>query len=142
MKEMMKKTALIIVATLLISFVSNAQNNVKSTNQINSIIKTWYESPSESKNDIVVFKTTKHVNVPGVDVMGMEYSKLILNSDNSCELDFGKWCSNHQNHLKGTWSKPTPTTVVLDFGNEGCKSELKIISFSNDEVKFQIKEIK
>lgn len=128
--------------TLLFSLTSKAQNNAKSTNQINPIIKTWYESPTENKGDILVFKTTKHVNVPGVDVMGMEYTTLTLSADKTCKLDFGQWCSNHKNHLQGSWSFLNENTVILNFGSEGCTTEMTIVSSSKDELKVQIKETK
>ncbi len=138
----MKRLTLTIIATLIFVFVSNAQNNGKTNNGVNTLINTWYESPHDSKGDVIVFKTTQYVNVPGVDVIGMEYSKLTLGKANACELDFSKWCSNHQNHLKGSWNNTAPNKIVLNFGNDGCPSELTVISVTANELKVTVKELK
>ncbi|MCC6683875.1 MAG: hypothetical protein IT247_02275 [Bacteroidia bacterium] len=129
---------LIIAVIILFVTAASAQNN-KAANQSGSVVGVWYESPADSKGNVMVFKTTKHVNVPGVDVIGMEYSKLVLNSNNTCVLDFGKWCSNKVNHLEGSWSSPKGDKILLNFGNNGCNLELKVISLGED-LRVEIKE--
>lgn len=137
----MKKVKLIIAVFVLFVTAASAQNN-KTANQSSSVAGIWYESPADSKDNVVVFKTTKHVNVPGVDVVGMEYSKLTLNSDNTCVLDFGKWCTNHANHLEGNWTLSASKEIVLNFGSNGCPSVLKVVSSSSKELKVEVKESK
>ena len=131
----------ILTSVLGLSFYIKGQtkNNIQLPNS--DLIKTWYESPHENSGDTTVFRSTKYVKITGVDSHAFEFCILSFNNPIEFSVQYWNWCPavNYENN--GIWSQPVSGKLILDFGINKCKCEIKLISLSADKLKAVIKEI-
>lgn len=128
----MKKNNLhFLLFFLVFGFLAKAQTN--------SITKRWYEAPESSKGDTICFKTTPHVLGANEDP-AYHWSDFTVNTNNTFDIAYWRWCPTGNYTYNGTWSSPSVTKLIFDFGAGKCKCEMQIVSVTATELKAIIKE--
>jgi hypothetical protein len=107
--------------------------------QTSSITKHWYEAPENAKGDTISFKTTPHV-LGANDDPAYHWSDFTVNTNNTFDIAYWRWCPTGNYAYNGTWSNPTPGKIIFDFGAGKCKCEMQIISVTATELKAILKE--
>jgi hypothetical protein len=120
-----------LLVFLVCGFLVNAQTS--------SIAKHWYEAPESSNGDTISFKTTAHVLSANEDP-AYAWSEFTLNSNNSFDIKYWRWCPSGNYSYSGFWLTLPNTNVRLDFGTGKCKCEMQIISTTATELKAIVKE--
>jgi hypothetical protein len=138
----MKKIKTLIITLSLImvgSFIQAQKNAALTEEQKGFLLKTWYQVPQESSGDVLTFSLTKHVNVPGVDVTGFEYSKLVFSNATDFSVEYWTKCSGNINSASGKWNYSNGSSVQLSFDSGKCKNTLTILEVTNNKLKVQVK---
>lgn len=120
-----------LLAFLMCSFFATAQTNL--------LLQRWYEAPESSKGDTVFFKTTPHVLGPNEDP-AYAWSDFTMNTNNTFDIKYWRWCPNGNYAYMGTWSSPLANRIIFDFGPGKCKCDMQIVSVNATELKAIIKE--
>jgi hypothetical protein len=134
------KTLIVTLSLLMIgSFMQAQKNAALSEQQKGYLLNTWYQLSQESSGDILTFTLTKHVNVPGVDVTGFEYSKLVFSNATDFSVEYWTKCSANINFASGKWNYSNGSSVQLNFDSGKCKNTLTILEITNNKLKVQVK---
>lgn len=121
----------ILLAFLVLGFFTKAQTS--------AITKRWYEAPESTKGDTISFKTTAHVLGANEDP-AYHWSDITLNTNNTFDILYWRWCPGGNYAYNGAWSAPTTGKLIFDFGAGKCKCEMQIISVTPTELRAIIKE--
>ena len=137
----MKTGSVITVLILLIAPVlSRAQVKNELTNdEKKSLTSSWYESPRESKGNVITFRLEKHKFESGIDLVGYENSEIIIKKDQTFSVALWKWCPNSNEVSTGKWTL-TDDQMTMNFSTKTCQCEIKILELAKDKLKVEIKK--
>lgn len=135
------KTILIAASLVMTGSLMKAQKNAGLTAQQKTyMLNTWYESPQESKGDTITFRTAKHVNVPGVDVVGFEYSQITFSNATDFNVLYWTKCPQNLNSASGKWNYTSGSALQLDYIPQNFKNTLSVIELTTNKLKVVVKQ--
>lgn len=137
----MKKIKSIIIVFVLLFGISKAQNIVSSQSSIIKLTKeqkgflvnTWYESPSESSANTIVYRLTEYVVIAGKDMSPFPPSKITINKANTFSGEYIKTSTQTSplQTLSGNWNLDK-NNLLLNAGNQ--KNKMSILSIEKDKM--------
>lgn len=132
-----KKVIAIIILMLISVFGISQSKNELTPEQKKLIVNAWYESPRETKGNIVTFRNQRHKFESGVDMAGYENSEMIVKKDNTFSVALWKWCPNNNEVSSGKYTL-SENLMTLDFSTKTCQCEIKILELEKDKLKIEI----
>lgn len=112
------KTALLFCLIFSAQF-SNSQNNTITLEQKTYLLNTWYESPKESSENVIVYSLTEHVVVIGEGYFAQP-GKITFTSNNMFTSDNLRSCKKDiYSRDSGKW-RLSNQELILEFEKETC----------------------
>ncbi len=137
----MRKIKSILIVFVLLAGALSAQNNVTSESFLTKLTKdqkgflanTWYESPSESNKNTIVYRLTPYAVVVGQDYSPFPPSKIVINQQNTFSGEYIKTTSQADplQTLSGNWSLDK-NNLLLNSSNQNSK--MTIVSIVADKL--------
>ncbi len=137
----MKKIKSILIVFVLLVGALNAQNNVTSESFLTKLTKeqkgflanTWYESPSESNKNTIVYRLTPYAVVVGQDYSPFPPSKITINQQNTFSGEYIKTSSKADplQTLSGNWNLDK-NSLLLNSSSQNNK--VTIVSIVADKL--------